>query len=347
MTMGSLFDDLMGGVSRDVSLETDEPKQKPPVDTQTASQKSDQFLKIHRMPDGVRGKVDKLVEIMGHKDRSLQMGKMDYKIAHEIFAIIPEYVNAIQTSKLTRAPSAANSQMVRDALVKNTPVLEAEVVNELYSYYNELHGIYTQSKSGIEYVMNSVYVFKQEVAPTLQLVQDALILVMADSEDGKPRESINVKTDNLAKLNSIKLINIDCDQLRDELPYLIGHLNTPALLNLLMLVDPYGYGSGNMPTMSYGSISILDITRVIGAIVRENSAYMREFAQLEQIYEMLCNKLNNPETIVPAHQLEDAYRQYTGIVNTLVRYREVKTNFDSANSILDVLAKLLKLLSSI
>ena len=350
--MSTVFEDLMEGLTASTSLESELPEVTPPATkTEVAlsvSDKSEQFLKAHRMPDGVKTKVTKLVELMGHKDNSLRIDKFDYKIAHEVFAIIPEYVNAIQTSKLTRAPSSINATMVRDALIRYAPMLEAEVVNELYEYYSELFNIYTASKTDIQSVVNALTTFASEVQPRFEKLQAALVLVMVDNDqpgDGPAKVSVNVKTADIERLNKLKLINIDCNPLRDQLPYLVGRLNSEALLNMMRIVS--GDSGGNMPSFTYGSISVMSILQVISSITNKQHGMLKDFETLESVHSMLCDKLNTQVLEIPAYKLEDAYRQYSAIVASLLRFKSVKANFDSKDSVLDTLDKLLELLCSI
>lgn len=333
--MSSIFEDHIGDIDQEVSLEGSKPKASSEDKPKHNALES---LRAHRLPAGIKLKVEKLIDLMVHKDPALKVEKVDYKIAKELFALIPEYVSNIDTARLTRNPSVANADLVRNALIKNAPILQEAVVAELYEHYSDLNSVYQRCKADVMYVMSSLATFTETVRPKLEKLTDGKTLVMIG------KDTYDLRTADLETLKGLNLYSIDYEPLSKQLPELIHRLTTDDLPNLLRLVDPdNGYGK----IYTHSNLNVLDIFKICGNIGNNTTRYTSDFNSLEATFELLSSAFIIKETDIPSYVLEKAYREYDVIVNVLVRFTKLKDNIDSDMSVLDAIDKLVDLLGAI
>jgi hypothetical protein len=340
--MSNIFDDHIGDI-QPIALETNKPKATDKVDSTTAKHKTTFTLKTHRLPDTIKTKIDKLVDLMAHKDNDLAVEKVEYKIAKELFAMLPEYISAVDVSKLTRNPSQLNASLLREALSKNIPTVQEAVVAELHEYFTDLYSVYQPCKADIQYVLMSLKTFSEVVQPKLDKVTNGNYLVMIGKDTYDLRET------NLEALSALNLQNIDYEPLRQQLPGLLSKLVSGGLLDLLKVVDADNVNYGKVYT--YCNVNILDILRVCGNVANKAASYTDgytvTFNNLEETYQLLCTAYCDKTVAVSPYILEKAYSLYGSIANTLVKFIDLKTNIDSDNSVLDAISQLLDLLGSI
>lgn len=346
--MPTVFDELTQELSPGASLESCPGvlyKEQPIKQT---ANRDEQYLKSCSLPQNFRTKLDSFIGIMHHKDTTLRVNKIDYKIACEVFAMMPQYVSPIDAGKLTKSASTNNSDIIIKAVQKYAPLFEEEIISELLEKYQELWDIYINSKPDIQFVFNYLQTFAQEIQPAYQKLQNAMVLVITDNDQPQAEQnkiSVNIKTESIHRLANLKLCNIDCPALSDRLPDLVRSLTNPALADILYVLEYTE--EGTTPAFSYQNISVMDVMKIINNFVSNKPNILKSFDELEDFCEMLKSKKSDPGYNIPAYKLESASYRYNQIALYLLRFKTIKNNFDSQNSVLDALKELAELLGSI
>ena len=334
--MSSIFDEHIGDIEQVVSLEAAKP---------TSADKSKHSptdgLRAHRLPTSIKTKVEKLIDLMEHKDPQLKVEKVEYKVARELFALIPEYVNSIETARLTRAPSVANADLLRNALVKNAPILQDSIVTELHEYYTDLFYVYERCKGDIQAVVSSLNTFTEIVKPKVEKLTDGKYLIMVG------KDTYDLRTASLDTVKSLDLHNIDYEPLRQKLPNLVDKLATDDLINLLALVDTNRDTVSGGRVYTYFTVNIFDILNICTAIGNNTVGNLSVFSYFEELYTLIGNAYSDKTVEVPGYKLEQAYNHYNITVNALMKYTKLKANIDSSDSVLDAINSLLDLLGAI
>jgi len=197
MNTNNIFDDIIGNVTKDNKISTEKYVDKKSINEPVVDTINCTFKTNIQLNNDTKNKLIRYLDLINLTKDKLCIRNIDFKLANEMFAMLPEIINKSESIKLTRLPSENNLNLVNKLVVNNLDSYYLNILDETVSNYNLIYFTYTDMKTDINLISNCLQDFITSNKAKLDYATNNDIVVLNDNK------LLNINKNFIDEINAI------------------------------------------------------------------------------------------------------------------------------------------------
>ncbi|EKD89607.1 MAG: hypothetical protein ACD_33C00034G0004 [uncultured bacterium] len=287
------------------------------------------FLLNCKLSEKSINKVNQLMSLIGLNNEIVKVERIDFKVAKEMFTMLPEYDTKMDEAKLTNSPSTINKQLADKIFISSAKDLNYSLLIEIINKFSEVNSAYLEIKND---KLNNVYSYLKSLNEVIKEKKEFLfskkhiIIVGNDSID-----LIDTSMNNLSKINGYDIMY---QKYQDRLPSMFYNIiNSEDYKTLCKLSD---FKSTNPD---------FDLRHIISIIENLEKDIDRQVKIIDNVMKTIFNEISliNVETDVKTltdKQLNEILN-FNSYIDTIVNLKSLITVIETKDNVFDKIVELI------